>query len=141
MIRLTALLLQLACATQSFAQRLPESNRTDQNISNPYLQRSRYQKTAAWLMLGGGTALAVFGIQKAVNAPVIIPNGTGKEGETGAILFFAGAGTVLGSIPLFIASGRNKRKGLSMSVNREQSFVPDPARRNSFVALQLRIGL
>jgi hypothetical protein len=139
MRKLTAISFLLLLNFPSYAQAMPDGAPTAIRSGEWYRQRARNQKTAAWLMLGGGTVLALYGLQKATNAPIIIPYGTGKEAKTGAILFFSGAGTVLGSIPLFIASARNRRKALSMNVKTETSW--SGTQEGSFAALSLRLAL
>ena len=75
-----------------------------------YLKKSKSQKTGAWLLVGGGVAMMAIALTipiKESNDPfVMMYNGyTGG----GAILSLIGALSALGSIPLFIASARNKR--------------------------------
>ena len=68
-----------------------------------YLQKSIKQKTAAWVLLGGGSALVVTGVLLSNNASF------DNLGTTATIAIVGGL-SMLGSIPLFIASGKNKRK-------------------------------
>jgi hypothetical protein len=68
-----------------------------------YLQLSKSQKTSAWFMLGGGLLLAVAG-------GIQVSNNLFSKSNEGVALFLVGAGLSLGSVPLFIASGRNKRR-------------------------------
>lgn len=87
-----------------------------------YWQKSKNQKTAAWAMLGGGVALSIIGIVGfTANYDVLVEGG---PAETYALLTFVGAGLSLGSIPLFIASGRNHRKAASLSVKSQHIFIP-----------------
>ena len=82
------------------------------SFSQDYLKKSKNQKTAAWILLGGGSALVVTGILLANNAAL-------DNLGTGAGVAIAGGVAVLGSIPLFLASGRNKRKGMRLSFKNE----------------------
>jgi hypothetical protein len=91
-----------------------------------YLQKSKHQKTAAWLLLGGGAAFTITGYAILVNSANYtffgINTSTGRldKGVTaGEILFFAGDAAMLGSIPLFIASHRNMKKSMSLSFKNE----------------------
>ena len=98
-----------------------------------YLQKSKNQKTVAWLMLGGGTALAITGFVLANkqiddNDPLNLDNL--EAGGGFAILGFVGVGTALGSIPFFISSVKNKRKAASISFNNQKILVP---LQNTFV--------
>ena len=72
-----------------------------------YLQKSKNQKSTAWVLLGGGSALMITGFLIAGGG-----NGDVSFGAAGTGVIVGGLGflSTLGSIPLFIASGRNKRK-------------------------------
>jgi hypothetical protein len=75
-----------------------------------YLQKSKNQKNGAWILLAGGTAL--------IGTGFLI--GDKKESSfgaaaTGVIMAGVGVLSAIASIPLFIASARNKRKGMAVS--------------------------
>lgn len=93
-----------------------------------YLQKSKSQKTAAWVMLGGGVALTIVGaVGFTANSDLIfVENSTA---DAYAFVALVGAGLSLGSIPLFIASGRNHRKAATFSVKSQPIFIPQ---QNSF---------
>lgn len=85
-----------------------------------YLKKSKNQSTAAWILVGGGAAMVsvgtIIGITDGAKALGSIFSGETEEpSNAGPILFYTGAAAMLGSIPLFIASSRNKRKANSMS--------------------------
>lgn len=89
-----------------------------------YLQKSKKQKTAAWIFLAGGGALATTGWVIGFNsaADEFVDLFTGDKDNTyeiGAVMFFTGAASMLGSIPLFIASSKNMKKGMSLSLKNE----------------------
>ena len=68
-----------------------------------YLQKSKSRKVAGFILLGVGATL--IGIAAPGNVSFdLLP-----------VLAIGGGGAVLGSIPLFIASGRNKRKAASIT--------------------------
>jgi hypothetical protein len=111
------LLLTLSAA--SYTQQInPSLTKQD------YLKKSKNQKKAALIMLGGGAALVVAGF--------VFPKGE-SEGFTGsyyglsnvveefendgikAAIRGTGVLSMLGSIPLFIASVKNKRRAMSLS--------------------------
>ena len=111
---------------ESFCQQInPAPALTKQD----YLEKSKKQKTAAWILLGGGAALMITGSILSLNemeddysndpynpfAPLTEADFDGPEWAA-TIGIFAG----LGSIPLFIASSRNKRKAMSLSLKNEQ---------------------
>jgi len=108
-------LLLASVAVNCFGQQ-----NTPGSISRPdRLQKSKNQKKAAWILLGGGAALFAIG--------VIIPQGEEEEWTfygpdhkndgIKAVFCLTGTLSMLGSIPLFIASGKNKRRAASVSAN------------------------
>ena len=112
-----SLLLLFSAATFSQQTTLvkPELIKTD------YLKKSKNQKTAAWLLLGGGATVSLIGIAVEVNSAnnalidLFTLQPTTSSSSSGGVLFFTGGAAMLGSIPLFIASSRNKRKGMALS--------------------------
>ncbi|HEX4875493.1 MAG TPA: hypothetical protein VFV31_02405 [Chitinophagaceae bacterium] len=85
-----------------------------------YLKKSRNQNTAAWILMGGGVTMVsaglIVGLSDATEALGSIFTGETKEpSDAGPILFYTGAASMLGSIPLFIASSRNKRNASGLS--------------------------
>jgi membrane protein DedA with SNARE-associated domain len=125
-------------------------------IKTDYLKKSKNQKTAAWILLGGGFALTTTSILIATpKATEDISYGFGgflagqpapeNNYTAESILLVTGTAAMLGSIPLFIASGKNKRKATTMttSIKMEQatmiqnlSFV-----QRSYPAIALKINL
>jgi hypothetical protein len=101
----------LILATATFSQQTkPSPALTKQD----YLQKSKNQKTGAWVLLAGGTAL--------IGTGFLI--GDRKESSfsdagTGVVIGGLGFLATIGSIPLFIASGKNKRKGMNLSFKNE----------------------
>ncbi|HUS01784.1 MAG TPA: hypothetical protein VMY77_08660 [Chitinophagaceae bacterium] len=107
-------------------------------------QKAKKQKTAAWILLGGGAGLALTGVGIMVSdasynasqdlggalttiftlgfttpAPI-----TYRHSAAGPILAIAGTGAMLGSIPLFTASGKNKRNAKLVLKNESVFFTP-----------------
>jgi cytochrome bd-type quinol oxidase subunit 2 len=79
-----------------------------------FLQKSKRQKTAAWICLGGGIAVSTIGLSQ-VN---VAGSDNGKVNNTpGTILFATGIAATLTSIPLFIASAKNKKKTATAVLN------------------------
>ena len=88
----------------SFCQ---QPNSSQSLTSQEYLKKSKNQKKAAWILLGGGLALGLAG-------PVLWTS-TGISDSGADILMVSGAVAIAGSIPLFIAAGRNKKKGMNVT--------------------------
>jgi hypothetical protein len=89
------------------------------SIKTDYLKKSKTQKTVAWVLVAAGTSLIVIG--------GIIGTHGGEEvnfndAATGGGLIVAGVLMDLGSIPLFIAGAKNKRRAMSVTINSD--FVP-----------------
>ena len=105
-----------------------------------YLQKSKKQKTTAWVLLGGGAACILLAD--------LIGNGqssTFSDASTGVIIAGAGVLCMLGSIPEFLAAGKNKRKANAAStffkierihVIQQHSLVQHP-----YPAISVKIGL
>jgi len=107
----------LLMTTSSFCQQTDFSQSLTQK---DYLQKSKKQKTAAWVLLGGGFALAVGGA-------ILDASSDWTKSETPYLVaIFVGGASMVGSIPLFIASGRNKRKAMNASTYFEIRQNPIP---------------
>jgi hypothetical protein len=127
------LMLSLAFALCSSAQQTAPA--TTQKTG--YLKKSKSQKTAAWILVGGGglltTAGMVVGMNEAVDELSTLFTGEEqKSSNTGAVLFYTGLVSMAGSIPLFLASSKNKKKANSMSASFKMESLPS-IRENSIV--------
>jgi hypothetical protein len=124
-------LMPLLLTAASFCQ---QTNPAPSQTKQDYLQKSKNQKTAAWVLLGGGAALLIGGVAW----------GSSDWEATGpSVLFVAGGLSMLGSIPLFISSGKNKKRAISMSFKNEK--VPWPLTNNvtnhSLPSITLKLSL
>lgn len=133
------LLLTVLTAT-SFGQTTTPS----QSLNTDYLKKSKKQKTIAWILAGGGVGMAAIAIASYNLGDIanVVEGDNSSINTKGAFLIIGGA-TALSSIPFFIASGKNKRKGMSLSFKNEkapgllkQSFV-----YKSVPSLSLKINL
>lgn len=86
------------------------------SMATDYLKKSKKQKTTAWILLGGGTvmtlgSLVVLFVEGTGTAIDAVASGEGEStSSAGGIMFVTGIAAMAGSIPLFIASGKNRRK-------------------------------
>ncbi len=90
---------------------------------NDYFKKSKNQKIAAWVLLGGGFVVTMVGVGVASNhfwEDII----TGSESERGTGAAITGVASMAGSVPLFIASGKNRSKALSLSKKNEKLHYP-----------------
>lgn len=122
------LILALSLTTNVFSQ-LTTTQPAD--LKSSYLQNSKNQKAAGWWLFGGGFALTTTGLfigahkatEDVVNVftGIITLNLTEPQNNyTGAtILLVVGAAAMLSSLPLFIASGKNRRKAMALSFKNE----------------------
>jgi hypothetical protein len=94
-----------------------------------FVQKSARCKKAAWVMLGVGTAMAVGGciaFDNAITSTGTLDESAASVVNAGAaeVVAVIGAGMVVSSIPLFIASHHYKKKAMNMTL----SFKMQPYR-------------
>jgi hypothetical protein len=117
---------------------------TGQFTREDYLQKSKRQKTTAWILLGGGAALIAGGTIWWSQEFTLF--GPGSSGETGAtVMVLAGTCSMLGSIPVFIASARNKNKANNLMVGLKMentiSYQATRIKYQSFPAISITLPL
>jgi hypothetical protein len=107
-----------------------------------YLQKSKSQKTTAWIFIGAGAAAVIAGT---IVAATLEEEDNFDEGinklATGGYLMAAGGVSCLISIPFFVSSGKNKRRALALSSGFQQ--IPMPANGTTIKqpAINIRITL
>jgi hypothetical protein len=115
-------LLNLIVSVSSFAQNSPPNSKPhfDQSEVDRLLKKSKNQKITAWSMLGGGVLLVGIGIVFNENTRDNIYSNAYYASD-----YFFGFGLVsmLGSVPFFISSGKNKRKARAMVGT---TYYPNP---------------
>ena len=133
MRKLTIICLLVIFGTTSFSQ---ETSSSQKLTKEDYLLKSKHQKTAAWVMLVGGVAIGVGGAAWAASD---------WYASAPDVLLVVGGASILGSIPLFIASGKNKRKAMDVSAFIEMQKTPQMQlariNMNSYPALGIKISL
>lgn len=84
-----------------------------------YLLKSKHQKTAAWILLGGGTTLFIVGgiiaSQGLADIFTLDPDKGSNTLGIGGVLAATGGAAMLGSIPFFIAASKNKYKAMQLT--------------------------
>lgn len=125
-MRISIIALLLLTAVSSISQET--ANLASATTRQDYLKKSKSQKTAAWVLLGAGVTCF------AIAAPGNIALGTA------GVIIVAGGVCVLTSIPLFIASAKNKKRaGMSSAYFDLQKIQVDPKKASGFVpALSFR---
>ena len=101
------LFLLIVLSASTFSQ---QTNPVPTVTKPDYLQKSKNQKTAAWILLGGGTALAAGGFIWASSN--IFSTSSGPE-----VLLLVGIGCMTGSIPFFISSSKNRKRAMMLRLN------------------------
>ena len=129
-------LLLIGLSMSSFCQKTNDSVPV---VKTDYLVKSKNQKTAAWVLLGGGVAL--------MGAGYLIgdsKNATFDDAGTGVVLAGIGFLSTIGSIPLFIASGKNKRKAMKATTFIKMETAPSIQKQffkqNSYPAFSIRLA-
>ena len=128
-----------------------QTNQVQQFTKTDYLKKSKNQKKAAWILLGGGVVLVSSGLAVGINqstdifVSLITSTEPEKYSSTADILFYTGLASMAGSIPFFIASSKNKKKANQVAVllktEKLTSFRNQSFKQNSFPALSVRISL
>ncbi|MDO9594178.1 MAG: hypothetical protein Q7J19_04205 [Lutibacter sp.] len=111
-------LVILFVVLQSFGQN-PSFSKED------YLQKSKSQKKTGWILLGGGTAIAVVG------AILFDESDDWSSADTGGFIMLGGAAAGLASIPFFISSAKNANKAATISFNYQKTYF---SKHDIFVA-------
>ncbi|MDI3319486.1 hypothetical protein [Pinibacter soli] len=100
-----------------------------------YLTKSRHQRTAAWILLGGGLTLGVYGVLWA---------GSAWNSDGPYYLWAIGGTAIVASVPLFIASAINKGKARKASAYLELQHAPmltqNGTSLQNFPALSVKIA-
>ena len=98
------------------------------------LEKSKKQKTTAWILLAGGAGLELIGALWA---------SSNFESSGPDVLFVTGALSMLGSIPLFIASSKNKKKAMGLSFKNERlpQLITNSHNNHSLPSLILKVSL
>jgi len=113
--------LLLLLSTACFAQ---YADTTATMKANEYLEKSNRQKKAGWILFGSGAVLASTGIiVTATSGLGILIEGDGSS-TVGTILMYTGLAGMAGSIPFFLAAGKNRRKAAaSISFKMEKTTL------------------
>lgn len=136
MKKIISLLLLLIVFEVSYGQSIKS---TPQLTKIDYLKKSQNQKLIAWLLFAGGTAVA--GITGLSNLGIDF--GSQNKRPSPVVPLIIGGTMMVGSIPIFISSSKNKKKAMSLSFQMEQlpqlqitSLVYNPT---PSIALKIRL--
>ena len=107
-----------------------------------YLQKSKNQRTAGWVLLGAGAGIGIIGA--IVSAEALSEDwffGDSKKSDTGFIIGAVGAARSLASIPFFLSARKNSRKAAQLSLESQRYFIPGQEFLGIQPALSLKIEL
>jgi len=105
-----------------------------------FLQKSKKQKTTAWILLAGGTAM-VFGGAALFDNNYDYWDSQSNSGESiGSVLMLAGVIADGASIPYFISAGKNKRTAMSITFDYKPIYLSGEnlAATKTYPALSLK---
>lgn len=106
MKKLISLLAFLLIVSNLYYQKTTE----DKAPRDYYLQKSKNQNTAGWILLGTGATMTVIGIIGFGNNFVIFgEGGNDHKANTFGFIMLTGLAMDLASIPVFISASRNKK--------------------------------
>lgn len=105
-----------------------------------YLQKSKNQKKAGWILLAGGTMLAVGGAMSFNDSWSASSN---SATDISGFIMLAGLVSDIVSIPFFISASNNKKKALSVAIICKKILNPGQKAfaSNTQPTLTLRLGL
>jgi len=115
-----ALFLLMLIATTACGGFSQHNTSTKPVVNIDYVQKSKNQKIAGWILFGGGMILTTVGGAKVMSNTTFVGEPL-YETNTGEVLMLVGSASMLASIPLFIACSRNRRKVISLSFKNEYS--------------------
>lgn len=107
-----------------------------------YLQKSKNQKTFAWILTGGGAAMVIGGLTLMAAQPDYVDSET-----IGLALVGGGAAAITGGIILFSSAKKNEQKGNALAIQlhlkvENAKTYRDPRRINNYYpALAFNIDL
>ena len=105
-----------------------------------FLQKSKKQKTTAWILLGGGTAMFVGG---AALFDANFYGGSNSGADIGGFIMLAGIIADGASIPYFISAGKNKRTAMSITFDYKPIYLSSDnlAATQAYPTLSLKIKI
>ncbi len=123
MKRIINLLILLLISINLFSQKTIDSL----DIKDYYLQKSKNQFTAGWILLGAGATMTIVGgIGFSENFEIFGDNeaGMGKKADTYGFIMLAGLIMDIVSIPVLISAIVNKKKASRIVIDSQILYQP-----------------
>ncbi|MBA2500845.1 MAG: hypothetical protein H0V30_14060 [Chitinophagaceae bacterium] len=141
MKKLLVLLLGLhffTCISAQYADSASHRQASD------FLNKANKQKTTGWILLGAGAGVATIGFI-VVSATIWndLIEGESKGADAGGVLMSAGLVSMVGSIPFFIASGKNRKKAAAIvfiKMENSSKMNQYTMTEKKYPAVALRVG-
>ena len=136
----------LTVSATSFGQPTTETA----TVKTDYLQKSKNQEAVAITLAAGGGLLILFGIPSwgsefsdGFDFFNPDPEAGATEMKSATAFFIAGGALILGSVPLFIASAKNKLRSMNLSFKNETVTLVQKSSlvNRSVPSLTLKISL
>ena len=126
MKKITTSISLLICFYSSFCQMQADTSIgiTNSNLSLSLLLKRKRQKNAGFILLSGGFITASIGVLSGSDLGDLGDDFDGKNKNDGVSLAlqYTGLAMMIGSIPLFIASKKNKHKAMSLSFKNQMIY-------------------
>ena len=128
-----------------YSQRWNDSllNLSNEELNQYYHKKSRHQKAAAFSLLGGGLLLASISASVAssnIAIDLFSPNPHPPSASTEEVLVWVGLAIAAGSVPLFLASAKNKRRAQIVLGNQVMPVSRSYFIRQTSVGLAIPLG-
>ena len=129
----------LVVSAASFSQ---QTNPSQPLAHENYLKKSKNQQTVALVLLGSGFVVTVVGFVVASNH-IWEDFFTGRESARGTGAAITALALMAGSVPVYIASRKNRRKAFSLSfTNEKRPYLYKNSLTNKFIpSLTLGVNL
>lgn len=125
----------------TFGFRVFSQDTTGQSYSRDYyLQKSKNQRTGAWVLLGIGTGLIITGMIAGMSSVsndlyyfgTLGTEGSSSSGNAYTYLLVGGIAMDIASIPLFISAGKNNRRATELAIGNQNIYLP----KNNSIAMR-----
>jgi len=138
------ILILLLFSFQSVISQVPKTKSTlSQNeMFDHYISKSKTQKKTGFILLGVGVTAVLSGAAILTSVGGVSANGVHIQGESaGTFLFAIGSVLTIGSIPILISSGVNKRKATVILGSENVGFIGNPYFNTKYVSIGLTIRI
>lgn len=120
--------------TPVYSQQVPAQPKSD-DYSN-FMKKRKNNVVAGWILLGGGVAMSLAGAATNLKYNLFDTNET--DDNKGLWMVYVGVGSILGSIPCFVAASTNKNKALT--IKNQPTATLQPMKFRALPSLTLEIG-